>query len=102
MERFQRWFLHLILPPQASPGATELTLYGFWPVDGPFAELLRILEKHGATDWCRAFREFGTVLMGLANWIGEAREGATRLVVPRRACRHPADRRDVAFAGRDS
>jgi len=28
----------------------ELALYGFWPVDGLFAEFWRILEQHGATD----------------------------------------------------
>ena len=31
----------------------KLTLYGFWPGEGRFAELLRILEKDGATGLAR-------------------------------------------------
>ena len=31
----------------------KLKLYGFWRGEGRFAELLRILEKDGATGWVR-------------------------------------------------
>jgi hypothetical protein len=44
-----------ITPPLGVPGeivvafVAKLTLYGFWPADGLFAELLRILENRGDT-----------------------------------------------------
>jgi len=46
-ERFQRWFLHLFLLPQASPGATKYSLYESGGINGPFTALFGILEKVG-------------------------------------------------------
>jgi hypothetical protein len=51
----------------------ELTLYGFWGVDGQFAELLRILEKDGATELvARQTRQARGGSMGSGERIGAA------------------------------
>jgi hypothetical protein len=39
----------------------KLRLYGIWSDEGPFAELSRILEKGGATDWSGAAGASGLV-----------------------------------------